>query len=282
MLPTLVEIGPISLHSYGLMLALGFLITLHLARRECAREGLNAEVISDMGFWGLLVGLAGTRILHMIMYREYYHLDDPLGWIAVWRGGLVFQGAILAIPLCYWYLRRHGIPFWKTADIAFTYFPLGHALGRIGCFLNGCCYGKRTDMPWGIPFRRVPWDTAQSVVGSPPFEDHCLRYGLSLNEHWSFPVHPTQLYSALGLVSIFLIMLYLRKKWQPFTGYALPVYFVLYGILRFIVEFFRGDHNPTHFTTLTDQQVFSLLAIVFGIALYFVLRRHAPAKHVQA
>jgi phosphatidylglycerol---prolipoprotein diacylglyceryl transferase len=273
MLPTLLEIGPLSLHTYGLLLALGFLTGLFFVRRGSAKIGIEPDFVNDMGFWALLVALAGTRILHIIMYREDYSWSDPVGWIAVWRGGLVFQGAILpSILFCYWYLRRKGHSFWQFSDIACTFLPLGHAVGRLGCFMNGCCYGQRTELPWGIPFRRVPWDLEQVATGSPAFMDHCRRFGVSYSDHWSFPVHPTQLYSALGLVAISLLLMLLVKKWHPFTGFVMPLYFILYSGMRFFVESLRGDHNPTHFGDLSDQQVFSLLAIVAGVVLFLVLR----------
>jgi phosphatidylglycerol:prolipoprotein diacylglycerol transferase len=172
-------------------------------------------------------------------------------------------------------LRRRGVDFWPFADIAVTYIPLGHALGRLGCFLNGCCYGERSEVPWAIPFRRVPMDLSQTPVGSPVYIDHCKRFGLSYwDDAWSFPVHPTQLYSLLGLMSIFALLYLLRRKWHPFTGFVLPLYMVLYGIMRFIVEFYRGDHNPTHFGgVLSDQQVFSVLIVVLGVVFYIYLAK---------
>ena len=286
MLPTLFKIGPIALHSYGLMIAIGFLVSLHFMRRDAEKAGIDPQRITDLAFGSLILGLIATRVMHIIEYPSAYSWNDPVGWIAIWRGGLVFQGAVPAVVLYAWYkLRKWKISFWLTADAIMPYVPLGHAFGRLGCFLNGCCYGQRSDMPWAMPFRRVPWDLSKPPTGSPAYLDHCQRYAeLSFNvNHWSYPVHPTQLYSAALLFGICLLMLALRKKWHPFRGFLLPAYFVLYGVKRFTVEAFRGDHNPTHFgARLSDQQVICLIFILFGAVLFFVVGRYARARATDA
>ncbi len=275
MLPTLFKIGPVPIHSYGLMMALGFLIALYLGRRDAPRFGVDPDMVSDCGFWTLLMGLLGTRVLYIIMYHDQFSWSRPWEWFAIWQGGLVFQGGIPpALLMVYIYARRYKVGFWHLLDMGIPYAALGHAIGRIGCFLNGCCYGLRTDLPWGISFPRVPFDTSQTYTGSPVYADHALRYDLNTSiDQWSYPVHPTQLYSFAGLVVIFLVLLYLRNHWRPFHGSIFAVYFMLYGVFRFIVEMFRGDHNPIHLLGLTDQQVFSIIAVVLGIFLFAILRK---------
>ena len=278
MFPTLISIGPFSVHSYGLMIAAGFIAALYFVRRDARKADIDPLVLTDMAFWTLLVSIAGTRLLYIAMFPEEFSWSDPLGWIAVWQGGLVFQGGPPAgILFCYFYLKRKKLPVWRTADIILPYLPLGHALGRVGCFLNGCCYGHPSNLPWAIPFRRVPWDLTQPPVGSPPFLDH-LRHFSDIHEgsRWSHPVHPTQLYEAAALLAIMGVLLLLRKKWRPFDGFTLPAYLFLYGVWRFINEFFRGDGNPVHATGLTDQQVFSVLFALVGAGLLvgITLRRH--------
>ncbi|HOZ49503.1 MAG TPA: prolipoprotein diacylglyceryl transferase [Candidatus Hydrogenedentes bacterium] len=259
------------------MIAVGFLTALFLSQREAARRGMDPQRITEMWFWALLLGIAGTRVLHIVMFPSAYSLRDPMGWIALWRGGLVFQGALPTSILYIWYhCRKRGTPFMEVADIVTPYLPLAHAFGRIGCFLNGCCYGVRTDLPWGIPFRRVPWDLSKPPTGSPCYLDHCQRFAeLSLKtDHWSYPVHPTQLYSAAMLTGICLLLLYIRKRHNPYPGAVLPLYFVFYGVGRFGMEFLRGDHNPTHFGVLSDQQIISVLLVIAGMAAFLVLRRY--------
>lgn len=281
MFPVLLELGPIKLHTYGLMIAVGFLLSLNLIGRDAKRAGLDPEVFMNLAFWVLPLGIAGTRIAYIAMYPQFFSWNDPVGWIAIWRGGLVFQGAIpVVLTVFYVYLRKHGIPFLAACDVIFPYLPLGHAFGRIGCFAYGCCYGRPTDMPWGIPARRVPWDTNLDPVGSPAYLDHLRRFAdVTLADHWSHAIHPTQLYSAAGLVVICLVLLAVRRRWGRFTGITLPVYFIVYGAFRFVIEFFRGDHNPVRWGGLTDQQVFAVVIALLasGLLAYLVSRARRGA-----
>ncbi len=284
MIPVLFKIGPIAIHSYGLMIAVGFLAGLYFVQRDAVKRGYNPKIFSDLAFILLPLGVAGTRLAHILMFPGEYSWSDPVGWFAVWRGGLVFQGALPPTLLfTVWYLRRHKVPFWPACDIMFPYVPLGHAFGRIGCFLNGCCYGKPTSVAWGIPAHRVPWDTGQPPTGSPAFLEHMGRFSdVTAASHWSHAIHPTQLYESAGLLFLFGVMLLLRKRWNPFAGFTMPVYFVLYGVLRFIVEMYRGDHNPVHVGALTDQQFFALACAAAGVILFAILairarRRPQPA-----
>lgn len=278
MLPTLLKIGPVTLHSYGLMIALGFLAALYGAQRDAQKRGIDPQIIQAMAFWALLAGIAGTRILHIIMFPSGYAWNDPIGWIAIWRGGLVFQGALpLSIVYVYFGCRYYKIPFWVVTDCAIPYVPLAHAFGRIGCFLNGCCYGMRTDLPWGICFPRTPWDFAEPATGSPAYIDHCQRYsGLSMtHDHWSYAVHPTQLYGVIALLFLCGFLLYWRNRRPVFDGCTMAVYFMLYAVGRFFGEFLRGDHNPTVFGTLSQQQLFCFFYLAFGVVLFLILKSFA-------
>ncbi|HEO72475.1 MAG TPA: prolipoprotein diacylglyceryl transferase [Candidatus Hydrogenedentes bacterium] len=273
MFPTLLKVGPVTFHSYGLMIAVGFLAAFTMVKRDARKQGIDPQFANEMWLWALLWGIAGTRILHIIMFPDAYSWKDPLGWIAIWRGGLVFQGALPPAILYGWYYaRKHEMRFWTLVDLIVPYIPLAHAFGRVGCFLNGCCYGKRTELPWGISFPRVPWNLSVSPTGSPAYLDHCRRFALShASDHWSYPVHPTQLYSVAALLCICATVVLIRDKWHPFAGVSMPAYFTLYGAFRFFVEFLRGDHNPTHFGAFSDQQVFSLLLVAGGLILFSAL-----------
>ena len=193
MYPVLLEIGPLTLHMYGLMIAVGFLVALYLMQREAKKVGVDPNVISEVGFWALLVGVAGTRLLHIIMYSEHYSWSDPFGWINLTRGGLVFQGA-LPVVFLYTYIafRRRGVPFLKGCDIVLPFVPLAQAFGRVGCLFYGCCFGARADgLWWAIRF----------PAGSPVHAAHLHGVdALKYSALSSYPVHPTQLYSAFGLL----------------------------------------------------------------------------------
>ena len=267
MFPVLFEVGPFTVYMYGLMIAIGFLLVVFLLQREARQHGLDPKIISEMAFWTLFFGVVGSRIAHIVMYPEGYALSDPLGWINVSRGGLVFQGALAAAFLyCILAVRRRKLNFWSMADMVLPYVPLGQAFGRVGCFFFGCCYGVRADdLPWAMQF----------PAGSPAHQDHMHHFpDFQPGALWSFPVHPTQLYSVVLLLLMFAVLLTLQKKKLLFTGFALPLYLVLYGLKRFLVEMFRGDGNPTNlgFGIITNQQVFSLLMVVVGIALLLYLR----------
>ncbi|HPO14901.1 MAG TPA: prolipoprotein diacylglyceryl transferase [Candidatus Hydrogenedentes bacterium] len=262
--PILLEIGPIKLHCYGLMIAIGFLAAIFMVQRDVKKMGLDPKFVSEMGFVALILGIAGTRILYILMYPQEFSWSRPWEWFAVWQGGLVFQGAI-PITFLYAYLemKRRGIPFWKVVDSGIPSLALAQGFGRIGCFLNGCCYGYVSEtLPWAVRF----------PPGRPVFQS---QIGLTpMPDGWSHPVHPTQLYSAFLLFAICIILLILRAKWHPFPGFTMPIYLILYGMKRFTVEMFRGDLNPTDlgFGFLSNQQVFAIIMFLLGIWLFFFLR----------
>ncbi|GMW00138.1 MAG: prolipoprotein diacylglyceryl transferase [Candidatus Hydrogenedentota bacterium] len=274
MYPTLLKLGPIAFHSYGLMMAIAFLTAIFFIRRDAKKYDLNADVLIDGAFWTLILGLLGTRIFHIVMFPEAY-FNPMFTWkqslvnmIAVWRGGLVFQGAIpFALPFLWWWLRKNKLPFLKTMDIAIPYIPLAHGIGRIGCFLNGCCFGRRSDLPWAIAFPRVPLDLSKPIEGSPPYIHHA-QYGLPPDALWSYPVHPTQLYETFALTLMFFVLLFIRNKFKPFAGSLISLYLILYGLFRTYNESLRDDGNPVRILNLTDQQVFSLLTVGLGIGLF--------------
>jgi len=270
MYSTLLDLGFVKLHSYGLMIAIGFLLCLYGIQHDAKKIGLKPEAINDMAIKVLILGVIGTRVLHIIMFPQYYSWTDPIGWINLTRGGLVFQGAIPPV-LVYliWTFKKRGLNFNTMLDIATPYVPLAHGFGRIGCFLNGCCFGKPADdLPWAMQFPK----------GSPPYHLHAtLPEFDSASRMWSYPVHPTQLYAAIGLFLLFALLWLLRKHWNPFTGFLLPTYVVLYGVLRFIMEMYRGDGNPTQFAygLLTDQQLFAVLMGLVGVAWFVILQQRA-------
>jgi phosphatidylglycerol:prolipoprotein diacylglycerol transferase len=278
MYPVLFKIGPLTFHSYGAMIALGFFLILHLIRRDAQRVGIDPEQISHMAFVVLLVGVLGTRIAHILMFPEEYSWSDPIGWIAVWRGGLVFQGAIPPVLIYIVYaFKRRGLPFWPMQDLFIPYVPLAQAFGRLGCFMYGCCFGKRADsLLWAVQF----------PPGSPAAIWHAQQYPTLAADTggWSYPVHPTQLYGVLGLSFTAAVLWLMRRYWCPFPGFTSPLYLMLYGIGRVFVEFFRGDGNPSHWGggILTDQQIFAILMFIAGLVLFVYLYKNPPRDFVAS
>ncbi len=215
--PVLVRIGPLTVHTYGVLVAAGFLLGLALAVKQAKREGVPSERIIDIGFYVLLSAIAGSRLLFVIINAGHY-AEHPLDIVRIWEGGLVFYGGLaLAVPVAIWYIRRHGLDYRSVADIFAPSLAIGHAVGRLGCFSAGCCYGIPAKVPWAVTFLNP-----ESVA----------RIGI--------PLHPTQLYEAAGEFVNFLVLMGLRQR-RLFKGQLFWTYVFLYSTLRFIVEFFRGD-----------------------------------------
>lgn len=216
--PLLFQIGPVPVHTYGFLIALGFILALSVIRRLAERAKLNAEKVLDLTFWSLLVGFLGCRVLFIITRWEYFS-TDPLAMFKLWEGGLVFLGGPIAVfPFVLWQTRKHRLPLWKVMDVLIPGLVLGHMFGRFGCFAAGCCYGKPTDAPWGVRFQSDLVDAAMRGI----------------------PLHPTQLYEAFSLGILFVGLLFVSRI-KKFDGQVVLTYFMVYPIIRSIIEVYRGD-----------------------------------------
>jgi len=265
MFPILIRIGPLTIHSYGFMMALGVGLGVWFIYVQGKKQNLDAVKLLDAAFYILIVSLLGAKLTLFIGNFTYYTKNPrELFWIArtggVFQGGLVF-GFLFAL----WYLRRHRIPTWKVADIAGASLALGHGFGRIGCFLAGCCYGRECALPWRATFHNV---YANNLTGIP------------LNT----PLHPVQLYeSVLNFLNFFVLFLVLRKK--RFDGQVFSLYVVNYSVIRFFTEFFRGDHadktylfkGPSAFLSLSLPQLFCILGLAAGLLLMRIFRKRQRA-----
>lgn len=217
MYPILFKIGPLTIHTYGVMIALGFIAAITLAIHLGRNEGIAKEKILDIGFYMLLSAIIGSRLFFVIIEYEYF-IKNPSDILKIWEGGLVFYGGLfLAIIVLLIYLRKNSLPVFKTLDLLSPSLALGHAIGRLGCFSAGCCHGKPTDLPWGVVFN----------------DPHTLAIrGIYL--------HPTQLYESFAEFMIFIFLMFLRKR-KSFDGRVFWTYVLLYSVARFIIEIFRGD-----------------------------------------
>lgn len=241
MLPVLIRIGSLKVHSYGAFVAIGFLVGIWIAGREAARRGLDREKVYDMALWAVLWGLAGARLFHVLVFWDHYHVR-PAEILKVWNGGLVFYGGFLAalVP-CVLAVRRRRMPVPAVADAAALGLPLGLALGRTGCAAAGCCYGKLTSVPWAVVFTD-PASLAPLHV----------------------PLHPTQLYEALGALAVFGILFAARKR-VAVPGTLFGIMLVLYGSLRFALETVRDD--PRGFLgPLSESQAVSAVLVACAAA----------------
>jgi phosphatidylglycerol---prolipoprotein diacylglyceryl transferase len=215
--PVLIKFGNVTIYSYGLMIALGFLLGIVLAMREARRMGENPEKIMDLSFYILVAAIVGSRLFYVMTAWDFF-VDNPVEIIKIWNGVLVFYGGFIgAVLTAVVYMRLHRLPTWKTADILAPSLALGQAIGRVGCFLAGCCYGRASDAPWAVTFT----------------DQACLA---PLNT----PLHPTQLYSAFTNLIIFGILLVFSRR-NTLTGRVFWTYVLLYGVTRSIIESLRGD-----------------------------------------
>lgn len=255
--PILFQWGDLSLHSFGVMVALGFLAGLWVAARNARQVGLPDDVVYDLAPWLVIGGLVGARALYVISYwNRDFAGRPPLEIFAVWKGGLVFYGGLIVATIAgVWRLRRLGLPVWTLTDCLAPGIVIGHAFGRIGCLLNGCCYGRPFNSPWSIQFPK----------------DH-ITCGI--------PVHPAQLYEA-GSNLLFFALLMTAFHRRKFAGQVFCIYLIGYAVLRSTVEVFRGDYEPapaSAITRLTPGQTTSLLILCAGVVLFQVLRSRPQAS----
>jgi len=248
------------------MVALAFLAGLWTASRRCLREGIPSEKILDLGPWLILGAIVGARTLYVVSYWREQFADKPLSEIfMVQHGGLVFYGGLVGSSLaCILYTRLKKLPLWKMADILAPSIALGYVFGRIGCLMNGCCFGRTCDLPWAIRFPN------QSEV----WRQH-YALGLTGANDRSAPVHPTQIYESLLNLGLYVALawLYRRKK---FDGQVFSTYLVGYAVLRSFVEMFRGDYPQyQHYLGgwATPAHLVSIGILAAGLALLWVLPR---------
>lgn len=234
------EIGPFTMYSYGVFVAAGFLLGSILIVREASRSELSRDDVFDCLIAVLIGGLIGGRGLFVILNWGYYS-QHPLRIFILPEGGLAIQGAIVAAVLSGAIAARiRRISFWKTADIMVPYVALGQSIGRIGCFFNGCCFGKPVTSLPGVVF---PGETVARV--------------------------PVQLYSSLGLLAIFMVLSAMKRR-KPFDGYLFVMYLIMYSGLRWFMDVFRGDELFRVFG-MTLSQGISIASILAGAAIYFFL-----------
>ncbi len=230
--PILFEVGPVIVYSYGFMLMVAFLLSIFVAIREAKARAIAVESVYDLAFFILIGGLIGAR-LAFVFYNWPLFALNPWEALAVWEGGLSFYGGLIGglvagLIFVYW----KNLVLEDMFDIVGISLPLGISIGRVGCFLNGCCYGKPTHLPWGVFFPGV-----------------------------GYKAHPTQLYELFYTFLIFLIVYFFRYRIG--RGNVFLVFLLLYSFFRFLNEFLRV--NPPFILGLSGSQVVSILVFVFSV-----------------
>jgi phosphatidylglycerol:prolipoprotein diacylglycerol transferase len=242
MLPEILKIGPVTIYSYGLMAALGFLLCGYLLERELLRVGRDKELAGSIIIAAIVGGIVGSKIYYLVQNPALL-VEDFWGNVfsgagLVWYGGAI--GGLLAVS---WWIRRKKLPFLLAADLIGPLLLLGQGMGRIGCFLSGDgCYGPPSDVPWAMAFPKGVVPTLERV-------------------------HPTPLYDTLLLFSLFLILWSVRKKKKP-AGTMFGLFAVCMGAERFTTEFWRTDPKYI-FGFLSEAQLISILLFITGAVLIF-------------
>jgi phosphatidylglycerol---prolipoprotein diacylglyceryl transferase len=346
MRPELISIPFInySLPSYGPMMVLGFMSAILLARYFSRKLGQDPEHITNFAVYAMVAGVLGARFFHVIHYWDSRYSDNPFEIFAIWNGGLEFLGGFIgALAVMIVYFKRKKLPTLKFLDILAPALMLGLSFGRIGCFMNGCCFGAPTDLPWAVrfpsvnyhpkpiggfdkdnarynvPFRyslafdsqihineqRRPgqpprvilpdeyyqgytngqgrWvDSKKDIpagmekvffpVPKPPYQltDDQLKK-LQDGTYQMIPVHPTQIYSLLNVLTLALVLCILMR-YRRYDGWLFGLMLIFYGATRFGLEALRDD-NPLEFTGLTISQNISVAAIIGGLALLIIAKK---------
>jgi phosphatidylglycerol:prolipoprotein diacylglycerol transferase len=255
MFPRLLHIGSFSLPTYGALVALAFLTALWMASRFAKQRGLNSEKIVNLGVYCALTGMLGAKILMIALDPEYRkHPGEIFSMATLQSAGIFFGGFVLALAFAYFYMRAQSLPALSTSDIFAPGLALGHGIGRLGCFAAGCCWGKPTHLPWAVTF------TSDLTTTGVPL---------------GIPLHPTQLYEAFGEGIICLLLLASLKRAHK-DGAVIGLYLVLYGLLRFGVEFLRmhDSSNPLG-GPFTLEQWLSLTAVAGGV--WLLVRKPEPS-----
>ncbi len=265
MYPILFHIGSFTVNTYGVFLALAFLGAIFVTVRLAERDGLPRERIYDLCLWLLLSSLVGSKLLMFFTEPEYREHPLQLFSLDFLRSGGVFYGGLLgAIIAGYFLMKRWKLPWWKTADACAPGIALGNALGRQGCFSAGCCWGKPTNLPWGVRFTQL----GHEVTGVPI----------------DAKLHPTQLYESFAMLIVFFFLLWLHKR-KKFNGQVILAYALIYAIVRFLIEFVRDDPRGDilGLTTLTGLSTSQMIGIIVGVgALILLVIRWQHAGSTQA
>ena len=264
--PYLFHIGRYYQPTYGVMASLGLLVGLAVVFHLARQQGLDPDKMWNLGALAILSGIIGAKILMILVDLQHYlnHLDELFSVNTLLQSGGVFSGGLLlALAVCWWYVRREKIPFLQAADIFAPGVAIGHALGRIGCFAAGCCYGVETHVRWAVTFTNP---VAQQLVGTP------------LN----IPLHPTQLYEFVAEVCNFAVLFWLVKR-KRFEGQVIGLYMFLYGVERFFIEFVRGDEGRGDlFGGMISGTQGIALALVIGGGILWMMRPPLRAVAVQS
>ncbi|HEY0047785.1 MAG TPA: prolipoprotein diacylglyceryl transferase [Pyrinomonadaceae bacterium] len=267
MYPELFRIGDFPINTYGLLLAVGMMLALFVAARLGARDGLPRERMYDLGLWTLIGGLLGSKLLMLFVDDTYRNnIGNIFSFDFLRSGGVYYGGFLGGFFTVFLLIRWYKLSFWKVADAFAPGLALGQFFGREGCFAAGCCWGKPTDLPWGVHFT----EQANEFTGVPIYgEGNSPLY-----------LHPTQLYESITMLIVFGLLLYLHRH-KRFDGQVLIAYAIIYALVRFSIEFVRDDPRGdlfglTTLTGLSTSQIISLMVAAGAVIFMIVRLRRTP------
>lgn len=265
MYPILLKIplGPVTIPipGYGVMLAIAFSLGLYFIIRRAKVEGLDPEDFLNVSTYVILAALIGSRLFHVFIEHPSYYFSNPLEIPKIWKGGYTFYGGMIpAVLVLWWYLKRHKMPVLQSIDIVAPYLLLGQAIGRLGCFLAGCCHGKVCS----FLFFPISYVTTHPDSFSRPL---------------GIPLYATQIWEAGGNFALFLFILWLRKR-KKFHGELLAASFIGYPIVRIFVEIFRGDDIRGFLipNLVSTSQVIGLIMMIIGFIIWHRARKHPISR----
>jgi phosphatidylglycerol---prolipoprotein diacylglyceryl transferase len=263
--PILFELGPITIFSYGVLLAAAYLLGLWMAARRAGQAGLDANKVLDLGIWVIIAALVGAKAMLFVVEFDQFTSSWQEFMTLLRSGGVFYGGLIAAVLVGIYQLRKHRLPLWTSGDLFAPGIALGYLVGRLGCLMAGCCYGRPTDLPWAITFT----DPAAN-----------LNVGTPLNQ----PLHPTQVYESGAGLLIFLLLLFLERRGRAFPGRTFWSFVLLYSVSRFVIEFFRGDDRGMPLASLSTSQLISLVLFPLSLIMLWYLSRPAqpPATETPA
>lgn len=266
MFPRLFHIGNFNLPTYGLLVSLGVLVGLWISVRNSAKQGIDPENAWNFGILVVLSGIVGAKILYIINDWSTYvaHPREIFSLSTLQAGGVFSGGLIGALIAAVWFIRKHHMPALATCDGFAPGLALGHAIGRVGCFAAGCCYGKPTTHFWGVTFTNP---LASALVGTP----------------LGVPLEPTQLFeSAVELANFFILMWMLKRK--KFDGQVFAAYVILYGVARYFLEFIRDDpgRGSVFGGIMTGTQLISICLVILGGFIWWLRSGVPKAVPAQA
>jgi phosphatidylglycerol---prolipoprotein diacylglyceryl transferase len=250
------NLGPFSL--YGVLLVTALLAALWLAGRLARKHGLDPQKVQDLGIASIIAGLIGAKLLLVVIDFDQYRAS-PRALLDVLQSGGVFYGGLLGgIPVAWWYIRKHSLPLFATLDVMAPAVALGQGIGRLACFAAGCCYGSPSTRPWSVTFHN---EDAHALVGVP----------------LGVPLHPSQLYESFGAFALLFLLLAVLKH-RRFQGQVFTLYLLLYAILRFSLEFFRGDvaRGTVFGGALSTSQFIAIVVVFLTLAALPVIAKRPP------